>query len=351
MSTYNSLLLRQMKKSHVNPDEISNPDLLRLLSFVSEHYDGNDEEQALLERSFEISTREYQESIDRIKMLQAQLIHTEKLAGIGQLSAGIAHEINNPLGYVHSNIEILKDYLEKIHAFYLLIVKMHAHSDDLSLDSMKEKCIEINAFIKKANMDYIFEDITDLTNETADGLGRIKTIVKSLLGFTHKGYENQFAPYDLNKGIREALTIANNEIKYHATVVENLDSVPLLNALASEVNQVLLNLIINAGYAIKDKGTMDTMGTITIRTYTDNENTYCEISDDGIGIPAEIIPHIFEPFYTTKPVGIGTGLGLSIVHDIIVSKHKGSVSVSSEIGIGTTFKLALPNSLENDYPE
>lgn len=144
---------------------------------------------------------------------------------------------------------------------------------------------------------------------------------------------------DLNKGIKDTVTIANNEIKYDALVIENLRSIPVIPAVSGEINQVLLNLVVNAVHAIKSKGIK---GLITICTYADSENVYCEISDDGEGIPEEYIGKIFEPFFTTKPVGTGTGLGLSIVHDIIVNKHKGKIDVESIRGQGTTFRFALP---------
>lgn len=339
MSELNSLLQRQIRKSKIDLAAISDPGLAKLLSLVSESYDAGDEERELLERSFVISSREYKESIDRIKMLQAQLIHNEKLAGIGQLSAGIAHEINNPLGFVQSNLDTLKQNTEKFHTLYLMNKEISDGMETLSASELKEKCAALEAFIKTAHIAYIFEDMNDLTDETIDGIHRIKKIVKSLLGFTRKGYDEELAFYDLNRGIRETLTIANNEIKYHVKVVERLGEVPPVPALGGEINQVLLNLILNAGYAIKQKCSS---GCISIRTYADAAHVYCEIADDGMGIPEDQLGRIFEPFYTTKPIGVGTGLGLSIAHDIIVNKHKGGIEVRSAAGSGTTFKLSLP---------
>lgn len=341
MSQFNSLLLRQIRKSRIDLDAISDPGMEKLLTLISESYDAADEERELLERSFVISSREYKESIDRIKMLQAQLIHNEKLAGIGQLSAGIAHEINNPLGFVQSNLDILKQNTEKFHTLYHMAKDLSDGLEALSADELKEKCTALQAFIKSAHLQYVFEDMNDLTAETIDGLHRIKKIVKSLLGFTRKGYDEEMACYDLNKGIRETLTIANNEIKYHVKVVKVLGDIPPVPALGGEINQVLLNLIMNAGYAIKEKCGS---GCITLRTYADGANVYCEIADDGMGIQEDHLGRIFEPFYSTKPIGEGTGLGLSIAHDIIVNKHKGAIEVRSVPGSGTTFKLSLPIS-------
>lgn len=339
MREFNSLLMRQIKKSKVNLDHCTDPEMERFLNLISESYDAADEERELMERSFIISSREYQESIDRIKMLQAQLIHNEKLAGIGQLSAGIAHEINNPLGFVQSNLDTLKNNAEKIRGLYALTKEIGDQIDTLEPEVLREKIQELHLFLTKGHIDYILLDMDDLTDETIEGINRIKKIVKSLLGFTRKGYDDEFAGYDLNKGIRETLTIATNELKYHVKVIQTLGDIPTVPALGGEINQVLLNLILNAGYAIKEK-CVD--GLITIRTYSDGQSVYCEIADDGMGISESHVGRIFEPFYTTKPIGVGTGLGLSIAHDIIVNKHKGTIEVSSEPGCGSTFKLSLP---------
>lgn len=339
MRELNGLLMRQIKKSRIDLESISDPGMEKLLRLISESYDADDEERELMERSFVISSREYQDSINRIKMLQAQLIHNEKLAGIGQLSAGIAHEINNPLGFVQSNLDTLKENTEKIDGLYRRIQELSCQFATMTPEETNEKFLELDAYIRKSHIAFIFQDMGDLIDETVDGIHRIKKIVKSLLGFTRKGYEDEFAGYDLNKGLRETLTIASNEIKYHVKVIEQFGDIPVVPALGGEVNQVLLNLILNAGYAIKEKCTE---GSIHINTYADEQNVYCEITDDGMGIPESRIQRIFEPFFTTKPIGIGTGLGLSIAYDIIVNKHRGTLDVHSTAGSGSTFKLSLP---------
>lgn len=343
MTDMNPLLRRQIKKSGMDGSTLADPAIEKLLALISENYDSNDEERRFLERSFEISSREYQENLSQIRILQAQVIHNEKLAGIGQLSAGIAHEINNPLGFVQSNLDTLKKHVQHLATYYDMSFGLHDPTDSLSEEVRKSQEAQLQAYMESAHLEYILEDFNDLMDETTEGLHRIEKIVKSLLGFTRKGYDEEFIGYDLNKGIRETLTIANNEIKYHAKVEAALGDIPMIPALAGEINQVLLNLVLNAGYAIKEK---NTGGSICVRTYADRSYVYCEIADDGMGIPESHIQRIFEPFYTTKPVGIGTGLGLSIAHDIIVNKHKGAIEVNSEAGCGTTFTLKLPISEE-----
>ncbi len=272
------------------------------------------------------------QSINKINMLQAQLVQQEKMAEIGQLSAGIAHEINNPLGYIQSNMETLKKYTVKLKGFYKLIEDIIECSSDLDLIRVKE-------YISKNKLSFIYDDLEDIIGESMKGLLRIEKIVKSLLIFSRRSDEHEFVEYNINNGIRDTLTIANNEIKYYAKINENLEDVPYIMAIDAEINQVLLNIIVNASHAIREKGGN---GTISIHTYHKNDYVYCEISDDGIGIKEENLSHIFEPFFTTKPAGIGTGLGLSIVHNIIENKHSGSINVYSEVGKGTTFKICLP---------
>jgi signal transduction histidine kinase len=194
-------------------------------------------------------------------------------------------------------------------------------------------------FIKQNKIDLIYSDLDTIFEETSEGLRRIENIIRSLLGFCRKEDENEFVEYDINKGIKDTLIVAKNEIKYLAQVTEVLKPVPLIMGIHGEINQVLLNIIVNAAHAIREK---EIMGTIEIHTYSEEDFVCCEISDNGAGIKEENIKRIFEPFFTTKPEGIGTGLGLSIAYDIIVNKHKGHLEVDSEVGKGTTFRLKLP---------
>lgn len=338
MSEFNLLLQKQMKKTLQDEKNCleAHPQMKSLLMLVNQAYNDYEDDKKLLERSIDISSKEYIESIERTNQLQAQLIHNEKMAGIGQLSAGIAHEINNPLGFVLSNMEMLQKYYGRLQDFYDVAEKMIEQAKESDNSNSMET---LEAFLKSNKIDYILSDFKSMMEENIEGLFRIEKIVKSLLGFSRTGSLNEFVEYDLNAGIKNTLTIAYNEIKYNASVTEELENIPTILALDGQINQVLLNIIVNASQAIKSKGAF---GTIHIHTYADENYVYCEIADDGTGIPENIIHRIYEPFFTTKPVGTGTGIGLSIVYDIIVNKHHGFIEISSVPEEGTTFKIKLP---------
>jgi two-component system, NtrC family, sensor kinase len=337
MDEYHKLLKRQLSK-YIGDDEI--PEKFKpLFEAVNSAYIEYERDKTLLERSLDISSREYKENLQKIEKLQTQIINQEKMAGIGQLSAGIAHEINNPLGFVKSNIYTLKGYKDKIKMLLELYFSIEEKLKDSDEVSYKEKFSEVVEYKKKNKIKFIFDDIDDIILESKDGINRMENIIKSLLGFARKASSSEFNEYDINSNIKSTITIAYNEIKYYAMVEENLESVPTIKALEGEINQVLLNLLVNAAHAIKSKGIQ---GIIKIHTYYDEGYVKCEISDNGIGISEEHINNIFNPFFTTKPVGIGTGLGLSISHDIIVNKHSGSIEVKSNEGEGTTFIISLP---------
>jgi len=274
-----------------------------------------------------------------LKRLSVEMVHQEKMAGIGQLSAGIAHEINNPLGYIKSNMATLEGYHVKLEGAYQLCKSVAGNYDSMSQEELKAHVAELNAYIIKNKLDLLHEDFRDIVVETNAGLKKIEGIVKSLLGFARKADSSDFINYDLNRGIADTLVIANNEIKYSAQVVTELGEIPLICAIDGEINQVFLNLIINASYAVKETGVY---GKITIRTYKGDNSVVCEISDNGIGIEEETVKRVFEPFFTTKPVGVGTGLGLSMAYECIVKKHSGRLSLKSTVGEGTTFIIELP---------
>lgn len=337
MEELHKLLKRQLRK-YLGTEEVPKR-FEELLSAVNRAYIELENDNSLLERSIEISSKEYSENLDKIKMLQSQLIHQEKMAGIGQLSAGIAHEVNNPLGYLSSNFETLKTYMLKFKQMSDIQRKVLEKSEVSAPLSCSDELKELNDFCKKNKLNFIYEDIDDIVNESINGLNRIGNIVKSLLGFSRKGMGSEYDEYDLNKGLKDTITIAFNEIKYYADIEENLENIPLLYAVGGDINQVLLNILINAVYAIKKT---DKKGILKIHTYSNDISVFCEISDNGIGIPKDRLQKIFDPFYTSKPVGEGTGLGLSIAYDIIVNKHCGEIKVSSEEGVGTTFTLVIP---------
>ena len=287
-------------------------------------------------------TIEIQDALEKLKTTQNQLIQREKLAGIGQLAAGVAHEINNPLGYVSSNMISLEHYVD---TFKELLKMYQGFGNDLntcSSDETLQRLAKIKAYEAEHSLDYIINDLDDLLLDVNNGLERVEKIVKSLRMFSWTEKETDFdSAYDLNKGIENSLLIAQNEIKYVAAVELNLGDLPLISAIGSEINQVLLNIIVNAAQAIKMKA-MNAPGFIRVTTWHDEESVYCEIEDNGIGISSEFLSHIFNPFFTTKPVGEGTGLGLSISYDIIVNQHHGQIFGEGEAGQGAKFRIILP---------
>jgi len=278
---------------------------------------------------------------NKLKQTELQLIQQEKFAGIGHLAAGVAHEINNPLGFVLSNFETLSSYAK---VYKMIIDEYIELKDCLSKNNnpeIQDKLSRIKHLEEENNLEFITEDLDELITDSCEGLDRISKIVTSLRLFSRIDQHNDFEEYEINEGITNTLIIARNEIKYHAEVEENFKDVPNIKAFSSQINQVLLNIIVNAAHAIKYKNSNE-FGKITINTYADNEYVYCEIIDTGIGISKENLSSIFDPFFTTKPEGEGTGLGLSICYDIIVNKHGGELLVDSTEGVGTKFTMKLP---------
>ncbi len=201
-------------------------------------------------------------------------------------------------------------------------------------------------FLKRIKIDFIMKDMDELLQESYDGFERVINIVNSLRSFSRIDQLKSFVPYDLNDAIKTTLTIARNEIKYSADVECNYGAIPGTMCNSSEINQVILNLLINASQAIKDSG-LQGRGKISIKTYQKENNICCEIRDTGPGIPDEVIGNIFDPFFTTKPVGEGTGLGLNISYDIIVKKHNGVLIASNYKNGGAVFTFKLPIITEN----
>ena len=335
------LLNRQLNECIGDPVAVSSfcEKNAALVSRISEAYSGFDEEKSRMEQSMEIREREYSDKLEEIKNLQASLISSEKMAGVGQLSAGIAHEINNPLGFIKSNMDILVKYTDRIREFHEYGLNAILAAKDATHEEGKRISIDLLQHSRKDNLEAIYEDLPNIVNETQEGIQRISRIVRSLLNFSRKGTDSLAIGFDLNKGLKDTLTITHNEIKYFAQIEEEFDDLPLVTVNPDEINQVLLNIIMNAVSAIREKGDP---GLIKLHTYVDGSYACCAISDNGGGIPDEHLPHIFEPFFTTKPVGAGTGLGLSISYDIIVRKHAGKIDVKTRPGEGTTFIISLP---------
>lgn len=267
---------------------------------------------------------EYQQELNRkLEDAQGQLLQSEKMASVGQLAAGIAHEINNPVGFIKANVGILKRYCEDC----LRLISAYATVDD-------GKSEKIAALRREIDFDYLLEDYPVLIHETVDGIERVRKIVQDMRDFSHVD-SNAWEAADLHAGIESTLNVVWNEIKYKAEVVREYGELPRVECLPGQINQVIVNLLINAAHAIAERGR------ITIRTGCQGESVWLEIEDDGSGIPADVIPRIFDPFFTTKPIGQGTGLGLSMAYGII-RKHNGRIDVDSTPGRGTRFRINLP---------
>ncbi len=280
-------------------------------------------------RQLEAEKKEQQILIKKIQKAQSQLLQSERMASLGQLAAGVAHEINNPVGFISSNISTLNEYFSDI---VKLLNHYEQNEEKISDPIVRERLKTIKEDI---DLDFIRDDIQNLINESLDGTKRVKVIVKDLREFSHVD-ESEWQYIDIHNGLNSTLNIVNNEIKYKADVVKEYGDLPKIECLASELNQVFLNLLVNAAQAIEERGI------ITIRTsLEDEQHIKIEIEDTGAGISEENITRIFDPFYTNKPVGTGTGLGLSLSYSII-QRHNGSINVKSVEGKGTIFTLILP---------
>ena len=273
--------------------------------------------------------QEQQQLIARLSEAHDQLLQSEKMASIGQLAAGVAHEINNPIGFVNSNMGTLKHYVGTL----LQVVDSYNEAVNKAAPG-SALAAEIEAIGRDADLGYLKDDIADLVSESMDGLKRVKDIVQALKDFSHVGLTDwQYA--DVHAGLDTTLNIVANEIKYKATVEKAYGKLPEIKCLASQLNQVFMNLLVNAAQAIQNRGV------ITIATGAQEGWVWVRISDNGSGIAPENLKRIFEPFFTTKPVGSGTGLGLSLSYSI-VNKHGGRIEVASKPGVGTVFTVRLP---------
>lgn len=261
---------------------------------------------------------------------QNKLIQSEKLASIGHLAAGVAHEINNPIGFIFSNFGTLEQYLQDL--FQMLDAFEEAEGSIQDPEALRR----VRQLRDDLDIDYLKEDIPNLMRESRDGIQRVRKIVQDLKDFSRVDARQEWESVDLHHGIDSTLNIVNNEIKYKADVVKEYGHLPEVQCLPSEMNQVFMNLLVNAAHAITQE-----RGTIIIRTGVLGDDAWVEVADNGAGIPAENLQRIFDPFFTTKPVGQGTGLGLSLSYGI-VQKHGGRMEVSSEVGKGTTFRVTIP---------
>jgi len=256
-----------------------------------------------------------------------QLLQSEKMASIGQLAAGVAHEINNPIGYVFSNLGSMEKYLGDFFALLDAYERSEPAMDEAARATVQRLRDELDiAFLR--------EDVAALLRETREGIDRVRKIVQDLKEFSHVGSDN-WQWVDVHAGLDSTLNIVWNELKYKTTVEKQYGDLPKIYCLPSQLNQVFMNLLVNAAHSIEARGT------VCIRTGRQGDEIWVEVEDSGCGIPAENLKRIFDPFFTTKPVGKGTGLGLSVSYSI-VQRHQGRIEVSSEVGKGSVFRVCLP---------
>jgi len=269
------------------------------------------------------SFKELSKVHEDLRQSQAQVIQSEKLASLGVLSAGVAHEINNPISYIKCNLEVLQGYLEQIEQFISALENEHI-VDAGALEKL----------VAKFDIEYILGDVSQLTSSGIEGVARVATIVQGLKTFARKDLPDPEI-IDINEGIEATLIVVANELKYVAELTVELGNLPKIKGYPGQINQVILNLLVNASQAIVDRGE------ISIRSFVKDQHIVVEVADSGMGIANDQLAQIFTPFYTTKEPGQGTGLGLAIGYSII-ERHHGHISVRSTIGEGTCFTITLP---------
>ena len=274
----------------------------------------------------DISGRKQNEFL--LQQMQRQIVQQEKMASVGQLAAGVAHEINNPMGFITSNLSSLGKYADRLEEY------ITAMQGALHECGGYERHDELDLLRKRLKVDYIISDIRELVNESLEGANRVRRIVQDLKSFSRVDLVER-CRVNLNESLETTINIAWNELKYIATLERDFSDVPNILCYPQQLNQVFLNLLVNAAQA------MEKQGVITVRTWHEDDNVFVSVRDCGKGMTDEVMNRIFEPFYTTKELGKGTGLGLSISADI-VRKHGGEITVQSEVGVGTLFTVRLP---------
>jgi len=264
-----------------------------------------------------------------------QLFQSEKLASIGQLAAGIAHEINNPLGFILSNLGTLAEYSRDILGLVREYEQLYQALEKGDPDQLAQARLQVGSRRAEVEIGYLMGDLDELVRESREGAERVRRIVQSLREFAHQDQAEK-VPAHLDQCLESALTIAWNEIKYKAQIHKDYAALPQVLCYPQELNQVFINLLVNAAQAIPGQGA------ILLRTFQEDHWACAAITDTGQGMSAEVRQRIFEPFFTTKPVGQGTGLGLSTSYHIVVNKHGGQLLVDSREGAGTTFTVRIP---------
>ncbi len=289
-------------------------------------------DQLRIKRELHEHIHELTELNQRLETMQTQLLQSEKMASIGQQAAGVAHEINNPVGFVSSNLNTLEKYLRELLSLADAYTAAEQVCVVVGMDTVFE---EVRRIKNSMDFDYLSDDAPDLVAKSKDGLVRVKEIVQGLKNLSRVDDSNEWGWVDLHQGLESTLNIVWNDLKYKCEVNKEFGLLPNVLCLPSQLNQVFMNLLVNAGHAIEQSGT------ITLCSGHEGEQVWIKIGDTGKGIAPEHLKRIFDPFFTTKPIGKGTGLGLAVTYGI-VKKHQGRIEVQSEVGIGTTFCIWLP---------
>jgi len=323
------------------------PKMVSFLKDVEVTYEEKDQDQSMIalllqerlnsEQALKKEKEEQGGLIRKLEEAHSQLLQSEKMASIGSLAAGVAHEINNPIGYVASNIRSLGAYLDDL--FQLI-------DSGLTELSQTKPGSNTAALASKLDLPFLKGDTHALLSECIEGIDRVKRIVQDLKDFSHVDH-GEWIVANLEKGLDSTLNIVTNEVKYKATIVKKYGGIPEISCIGSQLNQVFMNLLINAAHAITERGE------ITLETGQQGGEVFVRVSDNGCGISPENQKRIFDPFFTTKPVGKGTGLGLSLSYGI-VKRHRGRIEVQSTVGQGSSFTVWLPlhhEELASDKPE
>ena len=299
-------------------------------------------QSAQLQTLVEEKTRALARMVEELGATQTQLVHAQKLEAVGQLAAGVAHEINTPLQYIGDNLQFLDKAFNRIVTLLDRVVEAAEECDPDEFAEVVQKAM------KKARIDFVRKRVPRALEQSIEGVQNVSHIVAAMKAFSHPGGDEK-QPTNLNRLLDTTRTVSRNEWKYVAELLLDLDNgLPPIEGLPSELNQVFLNLIVNAAHAISDRHGTSGEGKIVVRTRAEGDHAIVEIRDNGGGIPEEIRSRIFDPFFTTKEVGRGTGQGLAIARSIVVDKHGGEIEVDTVVGEGTTFRIKLPLSSPNE---
>lgn len=302
-------------------------------------------ESLLEDRSRELyeANETLKSAYDELSEQKNQLVQQEKLASIGLLAAGVAHEINNPVGFVKSNLQTLEDYTASYTAAFVAYRKLVEAVRELGDADVQEQISKIDEILAKANLEYIAKDGVDCIHESLSGIARIEEIIVNLSDFARTEGDNRVL-CNINELLDNTLKLVWNEVKYKCEVVREFGDIPEIYGWQGQLRQVFVNIIVNGAQAIESEGTL------TIRTHSDEEFIHVEFMDDGPGIDEEVVGKLFDPFFTTKDVGSGTGLGLYVSHGI-VTKHCGTISAKNNLTKGACFTVSLPIEMRKNRRE